>query len=152
MNIEDIARICHTVNRAYCAAIGDDSQPAWEDAPDWQRQSAINGVTNIADDLRQHNGVPTIGPKASHESWFKQKEAEGWKYGPVKNPETKEHPCFVPYAELPATQRVKDDLFVAVARGLYPTMMLEMAQTATNDAIESQRQSDLDVDSAESPS
>lgn len=44
MNIEQIARVCHEVNRAYCQALGDDSQPAWEDAPQWQRDSALLGV------------------------------------------------------------------------------------------------------------
>lgn len=29
-----IAQVCHEVNRAYCQALGDDSQPAWDDAPD----------------------------------------------------------------------------------------------------------------------
>ena len=40
----EIAKLCHEVNRAYCESLGDMSQPRWEDAPDWQRQSAINGV------------------------------------------------------------------------------------------------------------
>jgi hypothetical protein len=29
-----IARACHEVNRAYCQALGDNSQPAWEDGPE----------------------------------------------------------------------------------------------------------------------
>jgi hypothetical protein len=36
----------------------------------------------------------------------------------VKNPDAKEHPCFVPYDELPAEQRTKDYLFQAVVRAL----------------------------------
>ncbi len=44
MTIESIAKICHEANRAYCATIGDASQLPWEESPDWQRQSAINGV------------------------------------------------------------------------------------------------------------
>ena len=34
--------------------------------------------------------------------------------GPVKDPEKKEHPCFLPYDELPLSQRIKDYLFTAV--------------------------------------
>ena len=45
-----------------------------------------------------------------------QKAADGWKFGPVKNPETREHPCFVPYAELPAAQQAKDHLFTRTVR------------------------------------
>jgi len=111
MKVEDIARACHEVNRAYCAAIGDNSQLAWEDAPDWQRESAMNGV-----EFTLVN--PDAGPSASHESWLAEKERDGWTYGPVKNPAIKEHPCFVPYDELPTEQKVKDYLFQAVVRSL----------------------------------
>lgn len=116
MTNEAIARVCHEVNRAYCASLGDHSQPAWEDAPEWQRASAIAGVEFI-----QNN--PTAPPSASHESWLKQKEADGWKYGPEKNAETKEHPCFVPYEQLPLAQRSKDYIFGAVVRSLLPEIV-----------------------------
>ena len=36
----------------------------------------------------------------------------------MKNPETKEHPCFVPYDELPEAQKAKDAIFGAVVRGV----------------------------------
>jgi hypothetical protein len=109
MNIEQIARVCHEVNRAYCAAIGDDTQVAWEDAPQWQRDSAIDGVQFTLE-------RPYAPPSAAHENWLLVKYADGWKYGPVKNPDTKEHPCCVPYDELPLEQRTKDYLFQAVVR------------------------------------
>lgn len=107
MKADDIAHICHETNRAYCQTIGDWTQFPWADAPDWQRDSSIKGVQGIL------SGMITR-PEQSHESWLKEKEATGWKYGPVKDSEKKEHPCFVPYAELPANQRVKDALFFAV--------------------------------------
>ena len=111
MKAEQIARVTHEANRAYCRSIGDNSQPAWDDAPEWQRQSAINGVL-----FAFRN--PAAPPSASHDSWLEEKRATGWKYGPVKDPEKKEHPCFVPYDELPLDQRLKDHLFQAVAKAL----------------------------------
>lgn len=108
--VESLAELSHEINRAYCAVLGDHSQPTWEDAPDWQRDSARNGV-------RFTLTHPEATPEDSHKSWLAQKEAEGWKYGPVKNPETKEHPCFVPYAELPEAQKAKDYLFRAAVFG-----------------------------------
>lgn len=111
METREIARVCHEVNRAYCASLGDTSQPAWEDAPQWQKDSAIAGVEAI-------KANPDTMPEQSHEGWLAQKAADGWKYGPVKNAETKEHPCFVPYSELPESQRAKDYLFGAVVRSL----------------------------------
>lgn len=108
--IDRIARVCHEVNRAYCQALGDMSQPAWEEAPEWQRVSARMGV-----DLHLSGD---FGPEASHISWMKQKEAEGWTYGPVKIPEQKVHPCMVPFAELPISQQAKDYIFRAVVHAL----------------------------------
>jgi hypothetical protein len=111
MNIEQIAYVAHEVNRAYCQAIGDDSQPTWLNAPEWQREAARIGV-------RFHLTNPDAGPEASHENWLQEKSLGGWTYGPVKDPEKKEHPCFVAYGELPQEQRAKDYIFVAVVRAL----------------------------------
>jgi hypothetical protein len=83
--------------------------PVWELAPEWQRESAIKGVQFILDN-------PDAPPSASHDSWLEEKRRDGWKYGPVKDAEKKEHPCFVPYEELPLDQRRKDFIFGAVAR------------------------------------
>lgn len=102
------ARMCHEVNRAYCKAIGDDSQPSWENAPDWQRSSALDGVKAHID-----SGFTMTGEQ-SHESWMEAKRADGWRRGPHKDPVLKEHPAFCPYAELPDNIKVKDHLFRAV--------------------------------------
>ena len=104
MKIEQIAELSHETNRVYCRLIGDNSQPTWPDAPDWQKESAISGV-------RFHLDKPNSPASRSHEEWLKTKEADGWKYGPVKDPAKKEHPCCVPYDELPEEQKVKDTLF-----------------------------------------
>ena len=111
MTIEQVAQVAHEINRAYCQAIGDNSQPIWEDAPEWQKSSAINGVVF-------HLQNPNAGPDASHINWMKQKTDEGWKYGPVKNVDTKEHPCYVPYEELSTEQKAKDYLFRQIVHSL----------------------------------
>lgn len=105
------ARTAHEVNRAWCAANGDMSQVAWDEAPDWQKQSAILGVRNVM----QH---PDVTPEASHVSWSEHKLSEGWAYGLVKDVERKEHPCLVPYDELPPEQRIKDALFIAAVKAV----------------------------------
>jgi hypothetical protein len=115
MKVEDIAAICHDANRTLCLLQGDFSQVAWPSAPDWQKKSAIAGVEFH---LRQH--VRPVPPSASHESWLREKEADGWKYGPVKDADKKEHPCFVPYDELPPEQKAKDYLFGAIVSALEP--------------------------------
>jgi hypothetical protein len=99
-NYVRIAEVCHEANRAYCQAIGDDSQPAWADAPDWQRESAIKGVMF-------KEAKPDSTPADSHESWILEMQNLGW--------DKKQHPCMVEYGQLPISQRAKDYLFQAIA-------------------------------------
>jgi hypothetical protein len=103
------ARTAHEVNRAYCAGLGDTSQVAWEDAPVWQRDSAVDGVFGVL------NGNT---PEESHELWMRAKIADGWVYGPTKDADAKTHPCLVPYDQVPEPQRLKDALFVFAVRGV----------------------------------
>ena len=49
---------------------------------------------------------------------MKEKEDTGWKHGPVKDPEKKEHPCMVPFADLPVDQQAKDFIFMSVVHSL----------------------------------
>ena len=104
-----MASAAHEVNRAYSLALGDTSQGSWDDAPEWQRSSVRVGVAGaLAGDTSEQ----------SHEGWLREKMATGWKYGPTKDPEKKEHPSLVPYGELPESQRAKDDLFVTTVRAV----------------------------------
>ena len=116
MNTALIARICHETNRAYCQNLGDVSQPLWEMAPDWQKDSAINGV-QFHLDILEGGSEPT--PSLSHDSWLREKKAAGWKWGPVKDADKREHPCCLPYEQLPAEQRMKDYLFAAIVKAFY---------------------------------
>lgn len=125
MNIEQIAKIAHETNRAYCETIGDASQPTWLTAPEWQRQSAIKGVQFH---LKAHESGETPSPSASHDSWLEEKRADGWTYGPVKDAEKKEHPCYVPYDELPIEQRLKDYLFGAIVASFAKAERVELAK------------------------
>ena len=104
---ERIAEICHQVNKAYCESIGDLSQPSWEDAPEWQAQTAINGV-------EFHLSHKDTKPSDSHVSWMKEKIADGWVYGEVKDPVKKTHPCIIEYDKLPQEQKSKDYIFKAI--------------------------------------
>jgi hypothetical protein len=106
-----IARICHEANRVYCESIGDFTQREWDFAELWQRESAVKGVA-----FAQEN--PTAPASAQHDAWMADKVADGWVYGPVKNPATKEHPCIIPYDGLPLEQRRKDALFKAIVNAL----------------------------------
>lgn len=108
---ERIAEVCHEANRAYCKAIGDDSQLPWSEAPDWQKASAVAGV-------RFKSEFPLSTPADSHNSWLVQKQNDGWIYGPEKNVELKQHPCMLEYSDLPDFQRAKDHIFQAISETL----------------------------------
>lgn len=111
LHVTHIAKVCHEANRAYCQALGDDSQLPWEEAPQWQRDSAIKGV-------EYHVANPDSKREDSHNSWLKEKTEQRWKYGPVKDPEKKEHPCFLPFADLPTEQKAKDHIFTAIVKAM----------------------------------
>jgi len=107
MNTEEIAKIAHEINREYCKALGDFSQLPWDNAPDWQKNSAISGV-------KMHIKKPEAGPEESHQSWMDQKIKEGWKFGEIKDEEEKTHPCIVEFNKLPKEQQAKDFIFRAI--------------------------------------
>lgn len=46
----------------------------------------------------------------AHDIWARTRMDEGWKYGPMRNDETKEHPDLVPYAMLPDSEKEYDRL------------------------------------------
>lgn len=111
MTTADIAQVAHEINKEYCLAIGDSSQLPWDEAPAWQKESAVLGVMF-------HVENPNAGPDASHNSWMKQKIDTGWKYGEVKDADKKEHPCIVPFEDLPMQQQFKDYLFRQIVHSL----------------------------------
>lgn len=114
--LEKCAKLAHEINRAYCQSLGDESQPSWEDAPEWQKRSALDGVRTV---LRS----PTMTPAQCHESWLQAKVDAGWRWGPEKDPEKKTHPCMVAYEDLPADQRAKDYLFRATVKTFERVML-----------------------------
>ena len=121
MELHEIAKICHEVNKAYCESLGDMSQPSWDDAPDWQRESAMNGVLF-------HIQNPNVGPDASHANWLAEKMANGWKFGIEKDAELKQHPCMVDFLELPPEQRAKDHIFQQIVHSLKDFVVITTKQ------------------------
>lgn len=109
--IEEIAEVCHEANRVYSRQTGDSNHEFWDYTSQEVRDSAFNGVLRLV-------VFPKTTPEGMHESWMKEKLANGWTYGETKNFDTKTHPCLVPYSELPEAQKKKDALFQSIARAL----------------------------------
>ena len=113
MTTETIARIIHEACKALCDDANDYSQMHWADAEEWQRASCISGVEFILKN-------PGISPEESHNAWVRDKINDGWKYGPEKNATSKEHPCIVPFDELPDIEKAKDHIFTTLVPALMP--------------------------------
>lgn len=108
IDIEKIAHVCHEANRALQVTGGEpDVSPHFMEAPEWQVQSAYEGVSAALDGQT---------PEQLHESWCATKVRDGWTFGPVKDAVAKTHPCLVAYADLPEDQRLKDAVFQAIVQ------------------------------------
>jgi hypothetical protein len=111
MNDEQIAKTAYEVNRVYSESLGDFSNAVWELAPEWQRNNTMLGIEFIKNN-------PNATLCEIHENWLATKYEEGWKWGEVKDIGKKEHPCCLPYDDLPLSQRTKDILFFTIVTTL----------------------------------
>jgi len=44
----------------------------------------------------------------THEVWAQERMAQGWRFGPERNDQRKEHPSLIPYEQLPEKEKVYD--------------------------------------------
>ena len=44
----------------------------------------------------------------THDVWAATRIAQGWSYGPNRDDAAKKHPCLVPYADLPESEKEYD--------------------------------------------
>src|SRR5438105_2391026 len=71
----------------------------YDPAPiDTSRVKLSGDILKLTEQLAEHN----------HDVWARQRLSEGWKYGPSRNDAAKEHPCLVPYADLPDSEKEYD--------------------------------------------
>ena len=72
-----------------------DYQPRPEDLSDIQLSPKLKELTEIL-------------ARNTHENWSRMRMAEGWRYGPGRDDEKKEHPGLVPYEALPESEKDYD--------------------------------------------
>ncbi len=112
ITIDEVAKVAHEVNKAYCESMGDTTQPVWSKIHKWQKESLYDGIRYIV-------ANPKITPEQAHENWMKHKVDNGWKYGKVKDPKKKEHPSIKPYNKLDDKEKAKDYIFQAIVKTMY---------------------------------
>jgi hypothetical protein len=112
---ERIAKASYEATRAWREAAdeaaGGTPRAQWDEAEQWRRDSALEGVKRAVLDGRT--------PEQLHESWRKDRLERGWKHGPVRNAKKKEDPHLKPFAELGDSLKRKSDLFASVAHTLF---------------------------------
>jgi ryanodine receptor 2 len=59
----------------------------------------------LNDDL---NDLVDFLAKNTHETWANERIIEGWTYGHKRDDRKKEHPCLVPYENLPESEKEHD--------------------------------------------
>lgn len=109
-----IARVAHAAVMELQAIQGDliPSLPWDWESPD-VRESAAEGVRFVRE--------REVTPAENHQHWVETRTAQGWSYGPVKDPLKKTHPSMVAYEELPDGEKEKNRLFIGIvtALGIY---------------------------------
>lgn len=110
------AETAHEVNRAYCRAIGDTTdRPAWADLDDEARFAGVECVVRCAAMVTLDKDMTA---ESQHKAWCTARRMAGWTHGEKIDRALKTHPCLVDYENLPAAERVKDNLFIAVVRSV----------------------------------
>lgn len=66
--------------------------------------------TDTGDVVLPESLMPLIEALAEnvHDTWAKGRIDEGWTYGPVRDDARKQHPCLVPYSDLPESEKAYD--------------------------------------------
>lgn len=110
-----IARAAHTANLLYSQLHPTDvsvcDETEWADMSDESKAGSVSAIVDMIID-------PVLTGEQAHAIWLANKQAAGWKFGATKNTAEKTHPCMVPYNELNAWDKTKDDLYICVINSL----------------------------------
>lgn len=74
----------------------------------WNAEINEDQMESLMDGVRYVNEHPESTPEENHENWRREKMRQGWKYGRVKDFETKRHPDLVAYDQLSEIEKRKD--------------------------------------------
>lgn len=76
-----------------------------ESRADYAPKPIDTSRVKLGDDLLESSQLLA---KNNHEVWARQRISDGWRYGPARNDERKEHPSLVPYEELSESEKQYD--------------------------------------------
>jgi hypothetical protein len=81
--------------------------------PLWNRESFVSYQPKPIDTSKvsltpEILEIREILAENAHDHWARQRMGEGWTFGPERNDVRKEHPCLVPYDQLPESEKEYD--------------------------------------------
>lgn len=109
--LEKIAQVVHEALSAWSKANGEPGYASWDEASAEDRASTFASI-------RHALANPGDDDPKQHDQWADRKRAEGWTFGPVKDPANKTHPDLVPFDQLPKPVQQKDALLRAIVAAL----------------------------------
>jgi len=131
LTVEQIARVAHEVNRQYVIGLRDRTLPPTkqiggaflppppvEPEPPTYDQEAPGTQIGLMDAVHLVLDNPAIAPGELHHKWLMTRQAQGWRYGPKKDPIRMEHPNIAPFDMLSPAEQAKDFIFRAVVSAL----------------------------------
>jgi hypothetical protein len=132
---EKTLELAKAIHAAYCrnnagkAGIDPNSLKSWDDLTPELRHSNLAAAERITEILALIGCTVESGPfpkeekeailavihqnldlmaEEEHNGWWDTKRADGYRYGPVKDPVNREHPLMIPYSQLPESEKDKD--------------------------------------------
>jgi hypothetical protein len=76
-----------------------------ESRADYAPKPINTSRVKLGDDLLE---LSQLLARNNHEVWARQRLSDGWRYGPARDDERKEHPSLVPYEELSESEKLYD--------------------------------------------
>jgi ryanodine receptor 2 len=78
----------------------------WDRLGVWVLPEPINTDHVVLDDSVRE--LTELLARNAHDIWARQRLADGWRFGPRRDDAKKEHPCLVPYEDLPESEKEYD--------------------------------------------
>ncbi|QQV90434.1 RyR domain containing protein [Olleya phage Harreka_1] len=103
--LEQIAKTCHAVHKAYCLQAGIKTQPEWDKVQTEHKLTIFSTIEKILS-----GEIKTQAQ--SHANFVDFKKTNGWKYGAGYSIKHKTNPRLVDFfSQLPLEDRIKESIF-----------------------------------------
>ena len=117
-DVDAIACTAHEAVKAWARTQGDYSHEIWANTSAEHKDGMREGVL-----ARLEN--PDETTEANHERWLAARLSEGWRYGKERDEWNRISPALVPWEDLPATYRARNEIFMAIVKALDPRQYLD---------------------------